>query len=168
MWHVGAVWTGDNTGDWSHLKESLPVYLFTLPACWVVWHLQLPCCWHVACRGSNDRWQRLWLVASECVSSNLRVYFTGLQLSCCWHVACRSSMDRWQHRWLVAPEGISSNAAVTQSCRYYTQRRRRRRFLQEPGCRTADQMVPGTITLCGEYIWLIVLVVTLKIRRRCW
>ena len=25
--HVGAVWTGDNTGDWSHLKASLPMLL---------------------------------------------------------------------------------------------------------------------------------------------
>jgi len=24
---VGAVWTGDNTGDWSHLKASLPMLL---------------------------------------------------------------------------------------------------------------------------------------------
>jgi len=24
---IGAVWTGDNTGDWSHLKASLPMLL---------------------------------------------------------------------------------------------------------------------------------------------
>ena len=27
VWFVGAIWTGDNTGEWSHLKMSVPMVL---------------------------------------------------------------------------------------------------------------------------------------------
>jgi len=76
MWHVGAVWTGDNTGDWSHLKASLPVYLFTSLDCSCL----VVGMWHVGAVWTGDNtgdWSHLKASLPMLLSLNL----VGITLS---------------------------------------------------------------------------------------